>query len=160
MTDVMVVMAIVLAAAGGGLYVASRPVRPSRREIREIEILKSLERIEEKMKQHAKGLLPYEVPDSSAACAMPFHNRERLDNCRVCGCCNYLQVFVPELIKHWTDDGLTACCPFCGIDGVVSDRDGVSLNVRTILSMHHEHFVRRPAQHAEDPDSSLRQEKP
>jgi hypothetical protein len=159
MTDVMVVMAIVLAAAGGGLYVSFRPVCPSRREIREIEILKCLERIEEGMKQYANSLLPYEVPDSSAAC-MPFHNRERLENCRVCGCCNCLQVFVPELIKRWTDDGLTACCPYCGIDGVVSDRDGVSLNVRTILSMHHEHIVGRPAQQAEGPDSSPRQEKP
>lgn len=160
MTDVMVVMAIVLAAAGGGLYVASRPVRPSRREIREIEILKSLERIEEVMKQHANCLSPNEVPNSSAASVMPFYNRERLENCRVCGCCNCLQVFVPELIKRWTDDGLTACCPCCGIDSVVSDRDGGSLNVRTLLAMHHERFVRRPAQQAEDPDSSPRQENP
>lgn len=160
MIDVIVVSAMVLVVGVAGLYIATQPVPSSRREIRDAEIMKSLERIEEGMKQYASSLLPGAHPDSSATFSMPFHNRERLENCRLCGCCNCLQVFVPELIKHWTDGGLTACCPYCGIDSVVSDPEGVSLNARTLLSMHYEQFVRRPAQHAEDPESSPSQEKP
>ncbi len=160
MIDVIVVTAIALVFGAGGLLIASQPVRPSRRETREIEILKSLERIEEGMKQYASSPTHGEVSETSTFRSIPFHNRELLENCRICGCCNCLQVFAPELIKSWTDDGLTACCPYCGIDAVVSDPSGVSLNARTLLSRHHEHFVRRPARQAGDPKSSTSQQTP
>lgn len=154
MIDVIVVTVMVLAVGLGGLYVAGQPVRPSKRELREIEILESLKRTEEWMKQYAIISSPFDIPASSASCSMPFHNREILENSRVCGCCNCLRVFVPELIKRWTDGGLTACCPFCGVPTVVSDPDGVSLNVVTLLIMHRERRGRRPAQPAGDPESS------
>lgn len=150
MIDVIVVTVIVLAVGLGGLYVAGQPVPPSKREVREIEILECLKRTEEWMKQYATTLLPIGIPASSASCSTPFHNREILENSRVCGCSNCLQVFVPELIKRWTDGEQTACCPFCGVPAVVSDPDGVSLNVVTLLIVHRERSGWWPEQPAWD----------
>lgn len=147
MMDMIVMTAILLLAGGGGLwlYIASRAVRPSRQDVRDIQMLERLQRIEEGMKQHATCCLSRDVPASSAACTLASHHREILENSRICGCCNCLQVFVPELIKRWAESGQTACCPFCGAPRVVSEPDGVSLNVRALLQMHHERRWADPA---------------
>lgn len=158
MIDLIAVTVIVLAVGMGGLYVATQPVRPSKRELREIQILESLKRAEEWMKWYATMSLTFDVPASSETCLMPFHNREILENRRVCGCCNCLQVFVPELIEHWTDGGLTACCPFCGVPSVVSEPVGTSLNLRTLHQMHHQQ--RRRPDKAGDAEPSPSQERP
>lgn len=158
MIDVIVVTGIVLAVGLGGLYVAAQPVRPSKRELREIEILESLKRAEEWMRQYATSSLPFDIPASSASRPMPFYHGDIPEKSRVCGCCNCLQVFVPELIKRWTDGGLTACCPFCEVPAVVSELDGVSLNVVTLLIMHRDRRGQRPAQPAKEAEPSLHQE--
>lgn len=153
MMDVIVVTVIVLAFGLGGLYVAGQPVRASKRELREIEILDGLNRIEEWMKRYATISSSFDMSASSASFAMPSDKRGILEKSRVCGCCNCLQVFVPELIKGWTDSGKTAYCPFCGHPAVVSDQDGTSLNVVTLLMMHHERRGRRPVQPTADSES-------
>ena len=38
-----------------------------------------------------------------------------------CGCFYCLEIFTPDEITNWTDDGKTALCPFCGIDAVIAE---------------------------------------
>ena len=41
------------------------------------------------------------------------------------GCFYALEIFPPAEITEWTDDGLTALCPRCGIDAVIPVRPGI-----------------------------------
>jgi hypothetical protein len=50
-----------------------------------------------------------------------FHNRARMSAQTACGCYSCLTVFTGADIKHWTDDGATACCPVCDIDAVLPE---------------------------------------
>jgi hypothetical protein len=65
MLDMIVMTAILLLARGGGLwlYIAARAVRPSRQEVREIQMLESLQRIEKRMTHVAcHGTFPLRPP--------------------------------------------------------------------------------------------------
>ena len=53
------------------------------------------------------------------ACSM--YNRKQLSKVDKCGCFYCLQVFNPNKILEWVDDGQTALCPFCGVDSIIYD---------------------------------------
>lgn len=48
------------------------------------------------------------------------HNRRYLSGGGEAGCFYCLETFNAKTITKWTDNGLTALCPYCGIDAVLS----------------------------------------
>lgn len=52
-------------------------------------------------------------------------NRRLLEHDKRCGCFHCLKVFDTKELE-WVDFGLTALCPYCGIDAVI----GVSIDRR------------------------------
>ena len=46
-------------------------------------------------------------------------HRDHIEHSFQCGCFHCEQVFGPQTIKTWIDDGQTAVCPHCGIDSVI-----------------------------------------
>lgn len=47
-----------------------------------------------------------------------------------CGCFYCLRIYEPSEIREWIDDrnGLTALCPYCGIDSVIGDVAGCPIS--------------------------------
>lgn len=56
------------------------------------------------------------------------NNRMELESAEKCGCFNCLKIFSPIEIVEWLDGGMTACCPFCGIDSVIAESNEVKLD--------------------------------
>ena len=50
-----------------------------------------------------------------------FNNRELVESSATSGCFCCLEMFASSRITEWTDKGLTALCPSCGIDSVLTD---------------------------------------
>jgi hypothetical protein len=50
------------------------------------------------------------------------HNRRLLANGGRCGCFYCLRTFDANDVTEWVDEGLTARCPHCGIDAVLSEK--------------------------------------
>jgi hypothetical protein len=50
------------------------------------------------------------------------HNRLLLANGGRCGCFYCLKTFDANDVTEWVDEGLTARCPHCGIDAVLSEK--------------------------------------
>lgn len=48
-------------------------------------------------------------------------HKQHVMNSRGVRCYHCLKFCRPQDIKEWVDKGLTALCPFCGIDAVVPD---------------------------------------
>lgn len=48
-----------------------------------------------------------------------FHNVSELHTVGRCGCFYCQMIFDILHIEEWTDNGLTAICPFCGVDSVI-----------------------------------------
>lgn len=55
-------------------------------------------------------------------------NRSELKSSESCGCFNCLNMFKPENISNWTDDGETALCPHCERDMVLANISEEDLN--------------------------------
>lgn len=66
-------------------------------------------------------------------------NRSDLKKSDLCGCFYCLEVFPPNEIQDWTDDGDTALCPKCGIDSVIGSVSGYPIQ-REFLSKMHDHW--------------------
>ncbi|MGB8581686.1 MAG: cytoplasmic protein [Candidatus Sulfotelmatobacter sp.] len=66
-------------------------------------------------------------------------NRSTLNRSDRCGCFYCLEVFPPNEIEGWTDDGDTALCPKCGIDSVIGSVSGYPIR-REFLSKMHDHW--------------------
>jgi len=74
-----------------------------------------------------------------------FHNRELISQSTVCGCFCCLAMFSSDEIEEWTDElknddkityELTALCPKCGIDSVLSENmPGVKLDAAFLVRM-------------------------
>jgi len=72
-------------------------------------------------------------------------NRELISQSAVCGCFYCLAMFSSDEIEEWTDEpknddkttyGLTALCPKCGIDSVLSDNmPGIKLDAAFLARM-------------------------
>ena len=49
------------------------------------------------------------------------NNKESLLNSKKCGCFYCLKIFNSNEIEEWIDGGITACCPYCGIDSIIAE---------------------------------------
>lgn len=54
-------------------------------------------------------------------------NLKELKNSQKCGCFYCLNIFSPQEIRRWIDNGQTALCPHCQIDSVIGDASGYSI---------------------------------
>lgn len=62
-------------------------------------------------------MIAHDDPETLAAGS--FHNRTRITDETACGCYACVSVFQGRDVNQWTDDGMTACCPKCGVDAVL-----------------------------------------
>lgn len=59
------------------------------------------------------GIDPYSYQDAAD------HNRDTILRSELCGCIGCGETYPPSEVCNWRDDGATACCPKCGMTGVV-----------------------------------------
>lgn len=69
-----------------------------------------------------------------------FQSRLELESSSLVGCFYCLAVYPPAAIHRWTDDGVTAICPECGIDSVIGDAAGYPLTKRFLGAMNDRWF--------------------
>ena len=62
---------------------------------------------------------------------------EASDKC-VCICC--CEIFKASEVADFIDEGETALCPICGIDAVIGDCTGISMDSGTLNKFHKEFF--------------------
>lgn len=72
-------------------------------------------------------------------------NRDVLARSRTCGCFYCLAIFSPAEIESWIDEpphnpGQTATCPHCGIDSVIGDAIGLTIDEAFLRAMHDRWF--------------------
>ena len=68
-------------------------------------------------------------------------HREEVEAARVCGCFYCLAVFPPSEIVDWVDEGeVTALCPRCGIDSVLSESTTISIDITLLIEMERHYF--------------------
>ena len=53
------------------------------------------------------------------------NHRADVERSRLCGCFYCKEMFRPDRIVEWIDEGDTALCPICGIDSVIADGSGL-----------------------------------
>lgn len=69
------------------------------------------------------------------------HHRDEITASEQCGCFYCLEVFAPNTIRGWVDDGNTALCPRCGIDSIIGSQSGYRIT-REFLETMHEHWFK------------------
>ena len=63
-------------------------------------------------------------------------NRKFIEESETCGCYHCTKVFSTHDITEWTDDGMTAICPYCSADSVLSQTYGVQLDECNLKTIH------------------------
>ncbi|WP_096155829.1 MULTISPECIES: cytoplasmic protein [Bacillus] len=63
------------------------------------------------------------------------NHREELDTADVCGCFFCMEVFNPNMITEWIDNGKTALCPKCGIDSIIGESSGYPITKEFLKGM-------------------------
>lgn len=63
------------------------------------------------------------------------YHAERLAKQSKCGCFYCLEIFTPNDIIQWTDQGRTALCPHCGIDSVIAETSDREITVLFLKEM-------------------------
>ncbi|UOY92251.1 cytoplasmic protein [Ectobacillus sp. JY-23] len=61
------------------------------------------------------------------------NHRTVLEQDSLCGCFHCLRLFHPSLIDEWIDD--TACCPYCGMDAIISESAGAPMTKEFLQQM-------------------------
>ncbi len=68
-------------------------------------------------------------------------NRTQLEKSTFCGCFYCKRIYNPAEIHEWVDEnGVTALCPYCGIDSVIGDASGYPLGDEFLHTMHNYWF--------------------
>ena len=93
-------------------------------------------------------------PELKVAHRHSMHNREQLASGGECGCFHCLRTFDANEVTAWTNDDLTALCPHCGIDAVLSSRFD-SINRVFLQTMHDYWFEKTVRLHLTDELASL-----
>ena len=62
---------------------------------------------------------------------------EASDNCVCISCC---EIFYAAAVEDYIDEGETALCPICGIDAVIGDCTGISMDTETVNELNKEFF--------------------
>ena len=73
-------------------------------------------------------------PDYIAAHKYCMFNRRFIEKDKRCGCFHCLKVFDTKELE-WVDFGLTALCPYCGIDAVIGESAGYPLTEEFLKKM-------------------------
>lgn len=68
--------------------------------------------------------------------ALSYNNKEALSQSDRCGCFWCCEIYSPQKIKEWTDEGLTAICPQCSIDSIIAETPELPLNEEFLENMH------------------------
>lgn len=63
-------------------------------------------------------------------------SRDHIEGVGEASCFFCLRRFKADKIQKWVDDGMTAVCPFCGIDAVVAGK----VDKSTLMRWHAESF--------------------
>ncbi len=69
-----------------------------------------------------------------------FKTRSEIEKSTNAGCFYCTKIFPVGKIKEWADDGLTPICPYCGIDSVLGDAQGVILSKEYLEDRRKESF--------------------
>ena len=75
------------------------------------------------------------------------HNKNTLERDNKCGCFYCLRVFSPSEIKEWCDEseneeGVTAICPYCDVDAILSESAGFPLTKEFLTEMRKRWFYK------------------
>lgn len=73
-------------------------------------------------------------PDYITAHEYCMFNGRLLEHDKRCGCFHCLKVFDTKELE-WVDFGLTALCPYCGIDAVIGESAGYPLTEEFLEKM-------------------------
>ena len=69
------------------------------------------------------------------------NHKAEIQTSKVCGCFYCKRIFEPQNVKEWLKDReWTALCPFCGIDAVIGDASGYSINNDVLDKMNKKFF--------------------
>ena len=64
------------------------------------------------------------------------NHRPELENDSVCGCFSCITIFSPKEIVEWLKDTRgTAICPHCGIDSIIGESSGYSIEKEFLKEM-------------------------
>lgn len=77
--------------------------------------------------------------------AKSFLNKKDIAKADKCGCFYCERMFKPSEITEWTDtnreeNNATALCPYCKIDSVIPEVDGIKINSLLLARMHVAYF--------------------
>jgi hypothetical protein len=64
------------------------------------------------------------------------NHRAEIESSEKCGCFYCEAIFDADQVADWTDDNMTALCPFCGVDSVIGDSSGFEITKRFLEEMH------------------------
>ncbi len=70
-------------------------------------------------------------------------HRDEIHASELCGCFHCLNIFPPEKIYDWIDEGECAMCPECGIDSVIGSASGYPITRDFMESMCDHWFAAR-----------------
>jgi hypothetical protein len=62
-------------------------------------------------------------------------NRVQLEKSKIAGCYCCLKIFNPKDVVEFWDDDQTGVCPYCGIDSVLGDESGYSIDINTLKQL-------------------------
>jgi wobble nucleotide-excising tRNase len=76
------------------------------------------------------------------------HHRSLLEQSDRCGCFYCEKIYSPSEVEEWIDEqddsdpdsGVTALCPYCGIDAVLPSAAGIDLTPALLTAMHRHYF--------------------
>lgn len=82
------------------------------------------------------------TPGQQAFRDATFHNRESIEQSKMCGCYSCECIFPASEITedNYVDNGTTACCPKCGMDAVYGDASGIELTPERLKKLHRKWF--------------------
>jgi len=72
-------------------------------------------------------------------------HREEVESSDLCGCFYCLEIYAPDEISEWVDEGSdgirrTALCPKCGIDSVIASSSGLPIDHEFLEAMRRRWF--------------------
>ena len=67
-------------------------------------------------------------------------NRKEIEASDNCVCISCRETFNASEVEDYIDEGETALCPKCGIDAVIGDCTGISMDKETLNELNKEFF--------------------
>jgi hypothetical protein len=88
----------------------------------------------EEIQEYLRGSMPQHIYEAHQHAT---NHREEIENSTICGCFYCLGTFAPDKIDEWikTDSEEFAMCPHCGIDSVIGDASGITINDEFLKEM-------------------------